>query len=572
MASVESLIKANSDRDLGDYLLQSGKLRAVDLARVKRVQAEQGDGQRLSRLLVRLGVVGERDVAEALAQLCDTRVVEAAEYPAGVEAGNALSQRFMQENLVLPLDTAGERVRIAMADPQDAMVCEMLGFTFSRPLELCVGLPSELEAAIRRLGEAGGDEAGDEAEAQTVDEVSDSDIEHLKDLASEAPVIRVVNQILQRAIELDASDIHVEPFDGELRLRYRIDGALRDMDAPAARMGMAIVSRIKIMAHLDIAERRMPQDGRIRLRLQGRDFDLRVSTIPTLHGESVALRLLNRDSIAHDFTALGFPDDVRRRFEEVLTLPHGMILLTGPTGSGKTTTLYAALNRLNTPERKIITVEDPVEYQLDGINQIQAKPAIGLSFANTLRSIVRQDPDVIMVGEMRDLETARISIQSALTGHLVLSTLHTNDAASATTRLLEMGVEDYLLTSTLNAVMAQRLVRRLCPACRRPVEYTETLEARVPGLARHLGADGTLYTAVGCPECGGTGYHGRTAIQELLVIDDDLRQLILAREEAQRIEAAACERGMRTMYDEGLRKAAAGITSVEEVLRVIQEV
>ncbi len=568
MAKLKTLTRPDANMDLGDYLVREGKLRPVDLARVKRVQSEQGGTPGLARLLVKLGVVGERDLEQALASLCEVELVGPDDYPEQPVLGDLLSIRFLLDNLVLPLHATSEEVVVAMADPQDESVRHMLTFACGRSLCLRVGLASEIEAAIDR--QSGATEK-DEAAPADFDPATDEDIEHLKDLASEAPVIRMVNQLFQRATELGASDIHVEPFDGELKVRYRIDGVLRDVEAPPAQMGMAIVSRIKIMARLDIAERRMPQDGRIRLRVQGRDYDLRVSTVPTLHGESVVLRLLNRESIAHDFTALGFFDDTRERFESVLGLPHGMILLTGPTGSGKTTTLYSALSLLNTPERKIITVEDPVEYQLEGINQIQARPGIGLTFANALRSIVRQDPDVIMVGEMRDLETARISIQSALTGHLVLSTLHTNNAVSTVARLLEMGVEDYLLTATLNAVVAQRLVRVLCTHCRRPVEYTALLEARVPGLGACLPAGDRVYTAGGCDHCGGSGYRGRTTIHELLILDDRMRELIMERAETHRLEEVARAAGMRTMYEEGLRKVAAGITSLEEVLRVTQE-
>ncbi len=569
MKGVESTVNAGREVGLGEHLVRTGKLRPVDLNRVKRVQAEQGNTQRLSHLLVTLGVVGERDVAGALAELCDTALVGPEDYPAEPVMEGLLAPRFMLEHRIIVLAGDDMGVTVAMADPQDSVAREALAYACGRPLTVRVGVASEIESAHRRL--AGDEEttrSGDPVDELVVDDVSSDDIEHLKDLASEAPVIRIVNLLLQRAAELGASDIHVEPFEDQLKVRYRIDGVLRDVEPPAAQMGAAIVSRIKIMARLDIAERRMPQDGRIRLRIQGRDFDLRVSTVPTLYGESVVLRLLNRETIAHDFVSLGFAEEVRLRFEEVLRLPHGMILLTGPTGSGKTTTLYAALSLLNTPERKIITVEDPVEYQLEGINQIQAKPGIGLSFANTLRSIVRQDPDVIMVGEMRDLETARISIQSALTGHLVLSTLHTNDAASSATRLLEMGVEDYLLTSTLNAVVAQRLVRVLCRNCRRPAEIPKGAAGALAELGQ---GDGVIYSAGGCAKCGGTGFNGRTTIQELLLMDDDVRRAILHHEEAHRIEEVARANGMRTMYEEGLRKVASGITSLEEVLRVTQE-
>jgi general secretion pathway protein E len=400
--------------------------------------------------------------------------------------------------------------------------------------------------------------------------VSEDDIEHLKDLASEAPVIRLVNQIIQRAVESRASDIHIEPFADELKVRYRVDGILQEVSSPAARSTAAIISRVKIMAKLNIAERRLPQDGRIPLRVQGKELDLRVSTVPTMFGESVVMRLLDKESVRFDFDALGFDGSPRDRLEAILEIPYGILLVTGPTGSGKSTTLYTALSRLNTEARKIITVEDPVEYQLPGINQIQVKPQIGMTFAGALRSIVRQDPDIIMVGEMRDLETARIAVQSALTGHVVLSTLHTNDAASGVTRLLDMGVEDYLLTSTINGILAQRLVRRLCPKCRDPYRPLPELAAkleRVAGGAEEI----TLYRAGGCEDCNGTGYRGRLVITEVLNMTDPIRRAVLEHATATEIQRVAIGEGMLTMYEDGLRKAVEGRTTMEEVLRVAEE-
>ena len=386
----------------------------------------------------------------------------------------------------------------------------------------------------------------------TVDDISDEDVDHLKDLASEAPVIRLVNLLIQRAIEQHASDIHIEPFEGQLKVRYRIDGVLKEVESPAKQFAAAIISRIKIMAKLDIAERRLPQDGRVRSRMQGVEFDMRISTIPTMHGESVVIRLLNQQSVVLNFASLGFSSEVRASLEEALKMPHGMVLITGPTGSGKTTTLYTALSILNEPNRKIITVEDPIEYQLEGINQIQAKSSIGLTFASALRSIVRQDPDVIMVGEMRDLETAEICVKSALTGHLVLSTLHTNDAASSVTRLIEMRVEDYLLTSTLNAVLAQRLVRVLCEHCKQPVDAPQKFidDCQQNGLA--VDNQTKINVAKGCPECGGTGYVGRTCVVELLRLDDEIKKKILDKADAGELQAYAVQKGMKTMYQDGL--------------------
>ncbi|MEO2138192.1 MAG: GspE/PulE family protein, partial [bacterium] len=375
-------------------------------------------------------------------------------------------------------------------------------------------------------------------------------------------------QVLSRAVEQHASDIHVEPFENELRIRYRVDGVLHDIDSPPRSQAAAIISRIKLMAKLNIAERRLPQDGRIKLRLVGREIDLRVSSLPTLYGESVVMRILDRSSISVDLTGLGLPQATLDEFTGMIIQPHGLVLVTGPTGSGKTTTLYAALDKINSSEKKIITIEDPVEYQLAGVNQIHVKSQIGLTFASGLRSIVRQDPDVIMVGEIRDAETAEIAIQAALTGHLVFSTLHTNDAAGAISRLLEMGVEDYLLASSLIGVMAQRLVRRLCPDCKQPVKAGSELAGE---LAEVEDSASSVYDSGGCPACSGTGFRGRCGIYELLQVDDSTRAQILSRASASEIKNKAVESGMRSLRDDGWRTVKNGVTSVAEVLRVTQD-
>jgi len=389
-------------------------------------------------------------------------------------------------------------------------------------------------------------------------------------MASEAPIVRIVNLLFNRAVESRASDIHIEPFENRLDVRYRIDGVLQDTESPPANATAAILSRIKLIAKINIAERRLPQDGRIQIQAHGKTIDLRVSTVPTLHGESLVLRLLDKEQVTLDFSALGFTAAMQAELAKLLDLPHGILLSTGPTGSGKTTTLYTALQRLNTRERKILTVEDPIEYQLPGVNQIQVKPQIDLTFANALRSIVRQDPDVIMIGEIRDLETAAIAVQSALTGHLVLSTLHTNDAGSSVTRLLDMGLEDYLLTSTLNGILAQRLVRVLCSHCRQSYQPVPELVAEL-GLRRLSEGDGlTLHRAVGCEQCSQTGYRGRQVIAELLVTSDPVRRAILARADGNEIQRIAIEQGMESMKTDGLRKALAGTTTIEEVTRVTQ--
>ncbi|MEJ2461797.1 MAG: GspE/PulE family protein [Candidatus Thiodiazotropha sp.] len=356
-----------------------------------------------------------------------------------------------------------------------------------------------------------------------------------------------------------------------LKIRYRVDGLLRETEHPATQMAAALISRIKIMANLNIAERRLPQDGRFKIRVMGNTLDLRVSTVPTLHGESMVMRLLQRDEQALDFRALGFEPETEIRLLEILQRPHGIVVVTGPTGSGKTTTLYAALNHLNRPDRKILTVEDPVEYNIEGVNQIQVKPGIGLTFANALRSIVRQDPDIIMIGEIRDQETAKIAVQSALTGHLVLSSLHTNDAAGSITRFLDMGVEAFLLTSTVNAVLAQRLVRNLCPHCKEAYTPPREIIERLQRQGVEADARTQLHRAVGCDACGGSGYSGRSAIIELLEISEAMRSLILQESDKSTLAACAQREGARTMYQDGLRKVMRGVTTLEEVLRVTQE-
>ncbi|RMD89920.1 MAG: type II secretion system protein GspE, partial [Alphaproteobacteria bacterium] len=433
-----------------------------------------------------------------------------------------------------------------------------------------VAIPTEFEHAFDRLyGGAAAEPVAEETELGG-DEGLETDIERLRDLASEAPVVRLVNRMIAAAIERRASDIHLEPFENRLRLRYRIDGVLTEGDPPPFRLRAAIVSRIKIMARLDIAERRLPQDGRIKIVVRGTPVDLRVSTLPSLYGEGVVLRVLDRESIALDFAALGIDGAALERFLAALDRPNGIFLVTGPTGSGKTTTLYAALSRLNEVGRKIITVEDPVEYQLDGVNQIQVRPSIGLGFADVLRSILRHDPDIVLVGEIRDLETAEIAAQAALTGHLVLSTLHTNSAAASITRLLDMGVEDYLVTATVNGVAAQRLVRRLCESCRTSYEPDAALATHL-GLERLAQAPFRLWRAGGCEACNGTGYFGRTSLLETLIVDDEIRRIILKGGDAEAVGRAARAAGMRTLYEDGVAKALAGITSIEEVLRVTRD-
>jgi general secretion pathway protein E len=548
------------------HLRERGQLTDGDLARARRLAED--DGVPVRSMLVRLGLVSDRDMAAAYAAVLELALITAEEYPDAPVADEHLSLRFLKDARVVPLREDDDALELAVADPVDSSAVRAVEMAAGRPARLRIGLPAEIDAALERLYETPEPEGSDADLDADLGNFSEEDIEHLRDLASEAPIIRLVNQIMQRAVESRASDVHIEPFADELKVRYRIDGILKEGDSPPVRSTAAVISRIKIMAKLNIAERRLPQDGRIPLRIQGKELDLRVSTVPTMFGESVVMRLLDKESVSFDFDALGFDGPPRTRVQEILDQPYGIFLVTGPTGSGKSTTLYTALSRLNTGDSKIITVEDPVEYQIPGINQIPVKASIGMTFAHALRAIVRQDPDIIMVGEMRDLETARIAVQSALTGHVVLSTLHTNDAASGVTRLLDMGVEDYLLTSTINGILAQRLVRRLCPHCREPFTPHPEMAARflqLPGVDEN---NLTLYRPRGCATCNGSGYRGRLVIAEVLVMSDRIRQAVLAHATATEIQRIAVEQDMLTMYQDGLRKAAAGHTTVEEVLRV----
>ncbi|MCC6194302.1 MAG: type II secretion system ATPase GspE [Burkholderiales bacterium] len=557
---------------LGEILIERGKLDAATLERALRLQQESGE--RLGALLVTLGVVAQRDVADALAAQLSLPLVDAASYPEFPILEEQVSARFLRETRVLPVREDDAEVALAMADPTDLYAIGALRMVTGREVRPMVAIPSELEAALERLygtGKSAQSQVIGDVETRVDDLAFDADVQQLKDLASEAPVIRLVSLVITNALEMRASDIHVEPFESRLAVRYRVDGVLHDVESPPKRLAAAVISRIKIMANLDIAERRLPQDGRIRLRVQGKEIDLRVSTVPTMHGESVVMRILDKGGVALDFEKLGFLPDTLKVFIDVLMQPHGILLVTGPTGSGKTTTLYTALDRLNQPDVKILTVEDPVEYQMPGINQIQVKPQIDLTFANALRSIVRQDPDVIMIGEIRDLETAQIAVQSALTGHLVLSTVHTNDAASTVNRLLDMGVEDYLLTSTVVGILAQRLVRKLCPHCKEPYRALPEMVGQL-GLGKVAGAgDVTLYHAKGCSQCGNTGYLGRFCILEMLPMSDPLRSLVMKHATSNELKAEAQREGMVSMYEDGMRKALAGSTTFEEVLRVTRE-
>ena len=497
--------------------------------------------------------------------------MEAADFPEKPPMVNGLTPQQMQQWKIVPVEAGPEEVTVAMADPLDIYLVELLEEIYQKKITPVFAGRDDILAVLYRWYEADSDmEAADEEDESAIEDGLWDDPEQLRDLATEAPVVRLVNHVINQALEVKASDIHFEPFRDNLKVRFRIDGVLHDVETVSKKLQPAITSRLKLMAKMNIAEMRLPQDGRIKVKDGRREIDIRVSSLPTIFGESIVLRLLNRDEVKLELESLGIEQDILKRFDRLITRPYGMILVTGPTGSGKTTTLYSVMNRINSPDKKIVTVEDPVEYQLEGINQLQVKSGIGLTFASALRTILRQDPDVILIGEIRDRETAEIAVQSALTGHLVFSTLHTNDAASAITRMQEMGVESYLISSCLLAIMAQRLVRRICPHCKE--EYDLPLEfvaeaASVLGVSEEDVPKRT-WRGAGCPSCANTGYSGRTGIYELIEISEGISSLILNGENSSSISLKAQELGSKTLRQDGLSKVLQGITTLEEVMRV----
>ncbi|HDH05291.1 MAG TPA: type II secretion system protein GspE [Nitrospirae bacterium] len=544
----------------------------LEIALKEQSALDKSNRHRLGEVLVTLGFISEENILSALSSQLGLKYIKFSEFPKLIPAGVYPTIKFMKEYKFVPIGMEDGTLKIAMSDPLNEYVLDALQNFTDKKLEIYLsGVKDIMEAIEQYFGSnlqmtsimegMREDEAGmDEIELQ-------EDVHHLRDMAFEAPIVKLVNMLITKAVEGRASDIHIEPFENSVKVRYRIDGALAEVESLPKRIQPAVISRIKIMSRLNIAERRLPQDGRIKLRVSGRDIDLRVSTIPTIYGESIVMRILDRGTELIVLDHLGFPDETLKRYEKMITTPYGMFLVTGPTGSGKTTTLYASLNRINSDDKKIITVEDPIEYQIDGINQIQVKPRIGLTFANGLRHIVRQDPDVIMVGEIRDIETAEISIHSALTGHLVFSTLHTNDAPGAVTRILDMGIEGFLVSSSLIGVLAQRLVRVICPACKEPYKPQQEIIDKI----EFLPDDFSPYHGAGCEECRGTGYRGRTGIFELMAVDGEIRRMILEKAGSDVIREKAVSKGMQVLRECGWEKVAQGITTIEEVLRVSQE-
>jgi len=561
---------------LGTFLLERGLLDRSAVSRAKSAQAKTKE--RFDLVLTRLGLIQEAGIAKMLAEFLSLDFVGSDELPDRPVLENGVRPSFLKDNGILPIKFNGDALIVAVKDPFNTDAIQSLSYLIDRPVEQRIAAPSDVEKAFERLYQntdfaKNDDEAA--RELPTGAEAIEDDVRRLKDLASEAPVIRLVHDLIARAVETPASDIHIEPREDALRVRFRIDGMLHTVETLPPALRPAVTSRVKIMARLNIAERRLPQDGRIRSTVRGKDIDLRVSTMPTLYGESVVLRVLDRSSTQHDFSALGFNPEALSGLRKALAEPNGIVLVTGPTGSGKTTTLYTALRSLDGASQKIFTVEDPIEYELADINQIQVQPQIGLTFSSALRSILRQDPDIIMIGEIRDLETAEIAIQASLTGHLVLSTVHTNSAAATLTRLIEMGVADYLLASSLTAVLAQRLVRRLC-SCAQPAEVPKALVEKLWRDAHTNGANGGSFEALaaglrrpaGCKACRHTGYRGRTSIGEMLVMTGRLRELLVSGASERAIMDEAIASGMIGMYRDGLMKAFQGETTIEEVLRV----
>ncbi len=561
---------------VGEILIKEGLITEEDLERAMEYQ--QKNGGKLGDVLIAMGLVTEKEIAAALGKQLGIPYVSISSGGLKPAEDQNLEQLIPEEiarkYLVLPISRTFNSLTIAVVDPLDFVTIDNIRKIAGCEVNPVITTKGELLQAIDEF--YGPRDVFREAIQKSyevkdivtstagIEEIEEEvvSLDRLIAQAEEAPVVKLVDLIIRQAIEEGASDIHIEPMENRLRLRYRIDGVLHEKPPPAPHLKLAIVSRIKILSKLDIAEKRLPQDGSFIMKFENRMIDFRVSTIPTIYGEKVVIRILDRSRLPLDLTQLGFEPAQLDLFREAIRKPYGLIFLTGPTGSGKTTTLYAALEEINSPEKNIITIEDPVEYRLEGVNQVQVKPQIGLTFANALRSFLRQDPDIILVGEVRDLETAEICVRAALTGHLVLSTLHTNDSASAITRLMDVGIEPYLLNPSLLMVAAQRLVRILCPNCKEAYEPTEDV-VKYLKVKKDL-----IFRAKGCEQCRYTGYKGRTAIYELIPVDDDVRTLITSRASAQEIKDLAKKKGYLSLWDSGIRKVEEGITSIEEVLRV----
>lgn len=537
----------------------------LDDSKIKKALEEQlNTKERLAKILVRLGYIASENIGSALVPQIGIPPVAIKAENIGLKAVSAVHHYLAVSHRIVPLKLDGRTLFIATDDPLNFLASDFFENTTGLDIDMALAQPGDIDKALKELYSS----KQKEKPGSDLAKIS----EGIKDVKGDddAPVIRLVNVIIEEALKRRASDIHVEPLENKFRIRYRIDGVLHEIPGPPKRLQGSIISRLKIMAGMDIAEKRLPQDGRIKLSLENKELDLRVSSLPAIHGESVVMRILDKAGFMVGLEDMGFLPENKRDFERLVNLPNGMVLVTGPTGSGKTTTLYATLSHINQKDRKVITIEDPVEYQLDGINQVQVKPQINLTFASGLRSMLRQAPDIIMVGEIRDLETAEIAVQSALTGHLILSTLHTNDAAGAITRLVDMGIKPYLVASTVQCVLAQRLVRTICPSCRESYKPNNE-EIEILLLKDEQLKDFELYRGKGCSVCNNTGYKGRMGIFELLILNDAVREMVLENAPSTEICKKARQTGMRTLKEDGMEKIKLGYTTIEEVLRVTQD-
>jgi type IV pilus assembly protein PilB len=566
----------------GELLVSKGLVDSKELVKVLNEQRERGG--RLGEVLLRLKMLNEKEVTAALAEHFSMEYIHFDD-PSKTDIINIDIARLLPESIakrfcLAAIGEVGDRIVIVMADPLNVIALDTVTLKLRRKIKPAISSPREIQRAIELIyhgSDVEEQQLRDLVELEVGGDLSQKNDVHLEDImepeagsevdANKAPVIRFVDLLLSQAVKSRASDVHIEPQENTMIVRMRIDGALRNMVPPPKKMQSAVIARIKIIARLDIAERRLPQDGRFKMKMSGRDIDVRVSSIPTIYGEKIVMRILDASAVNHDLNRLGLEPELQKEFEEMLSRPHGIIIVTGPTGSGKSTTLYSALSHLKDSTKNITTVEDPVEYRLAGINQIQVRSEIKLDFAKCLRAILRQDPDIILIGEIRDMETAEIAIKASLTGHLVLSTFHTNDAPSAISRLLYMGIERYLLASALNLVIAQRLVRKICSNCKEPVTLSKEAIERL-GIRPEVAANATFYQGRGCTSCGGTGYLGRLPIFEFLVIDNEISQRIIAGENESQIRDAARKKGYGGLYESGINKILQGLTTPEEIISV----
>jgi general secretion pathway protein E len=553
-------------KKIGEILLEAGNIRPEDIRKVLEIQKAEGMKRKFCEILMDEGI-SEEDVFSALSEQFQLPLLDMKDFPEGLPI-EKISFGFLEENLILPLALKDNVLKIAVGDPTNIEALDSIKASYEYDISIVLAKKSEIVQHLKLLHGSRSAVMQRLIEDTAEDELSGTDltgeISHLRDLAQEKGIIQLVNLLMSNAVKDRASDIHVEPGEIGVRVRYRIDGLLYEKETLPIRMYSAVISRIKLLSQMNIAERRLPQDGRIKVTVAEKSIDIRVSTIPTIYGESIVMRLLDKETSFITLEEIGFDRTLLDIYEDVIKKPYGMILITGPTGSGKSTTLYASLAEINSPEKKIITVEEPVEYLMQGITQIQVRPKIGLTFANGLRHIVRQDPDVIMVGEIRDMETASIGIHASLTGHLLFSTLHTNDAPGAITRLMDMGVENYLVASTLICVMAQRLVRRICHHCKVKQDVSEDILKKFNSSVREV------WVGSGCDYCSGTGYRGRIGIFEVLPVGDEIRELIMQRATVKEIKDKAISLGMRTLREDGVEKVKRGVTTIDEVLRVTQ--